>query len=76
MPRPLRFICLRILAKVLLIQADPETEHEPKETQIDAFRELRLQLNVSFYTFAPVFLVYKSNVMQFAVNLLEGKSYK
>jgi len=49
-PRPLRFICLRILAKVLLIQGDPEEiqqTQEQKDTQLDAFRELRLQLNVS-----------------------------
>jgi len=46
-PRPLRFLCLKILAKVLLIQADPEVEQEQKDSQIDAFRDLRLQLNVS-----------------------------
>ncbi|OXA56019.1 Neuronal acetylcholine receptor subunit alpha-9 [Folsomia candida] len=47
-PRLLRFICLKILAKVLLIQGDPEESTatvEQKESQLDAFRELRLQLN-------------------------------
>lgn len=52
-PAYLRFLCLKLLAKVLLVQSEPDGESasntQPGSTtgdsQLDAFRELRVQLN-------------------------------
>lgn len=70
-PRLLRFICLKILAKVLLIQGDPEESTatvEQKESQLDAFRELRLQLNVRLISYLSPFidLISKQNILCFS----------
>lgn len=53
-PAYLRFICLKILSRMLLVQSEPEGETQSSQnssanatgdSQLDAFRELRVQLN-------------------------------